>query len=319
MSPSHIHEDQGSGIRDQGSGAEDQRPGTRNQEPGTGDSLPSLPWLEVVNPSVRLGQVRHALFDFDGTVSVIRRGWEGVMVPLMVEMICDGHTPTPEIVAEVAEYVDRSTGILTIKQMQWLAEAVRRYGLARAPRTACEYKRIYNERLLRPVRQRLSQMDGSLAARDALMIAGARAFLQGLRDRSVTLYLASGTDHAYVLEEVAALGVTELFGHHVYGAQDDTKSCTKKRIIQRILDEHNLRGEELLVVGDGPVEIRHAKARGAVALGVAADEERRQGLDPRKRQRLLKAGVDLIVTDFLHHQDLLRRLCEDSWDTNLHG
>jgi phosphoglycolate phosphatase-like HAD superfamily hydrolase len=260
---------------------------------------------------VCLGRVRHALFDFDGTVSVIRRGWEGVMVPLMVEMICDGHAPTPEIVAEVAEYVDRSTGILTIQQMEWLEEAVRRHGLARAPRTAREYKRIYNERLLGPVRQRLNRMDGSLASRDTLMITGARAFLQGLHERGVTLYLASGTDHTYVLEEAIALGIADLFGAHIYGAQDDTAACTKERIIARILDEHNLLGEELLVAGDGPVEMRHAKARGALALGVAADEERCLGLDPRKRQRLLAAGADLIVTDFLHHQELLKYLTEN--------
>lgn len=287
----------------------------------TAADLPPLPWLEVVNPSVRLGRVRHALFDFDGTISVIRRGWEAIMISLMVEMICDGHPPTPEIMrrieAEVAEYVDRSTGILTIKQMQWLEDAVRRHGLARAPqgcrRTAREYKQVYNERLLRPVRQRLSQMDGSQAARDALMIAGARAFLQGLCDRGVILYLASGTDQVYVLEEVAALGIAELFGEHIYGARDDTEAYTKERVIQRILDEHGLRGEELLVVGDGPVEMRHAKARGAVPLGVASDEERRQGLDPRKRQRLLVAGADLIVTDFLHHDGLLRYLLAESW------
>lgn len=269
---------------------------------------PSLPWLEIVNPSVSLGQVQHALFDFDGTISVIRRGWEEIMIPLMIDMICDGHPPTPELEAEVAEYVDRSTGILTIKQMQWLEEAVRRYGLARAPKTAHEYKYIYSERLLHPVRRRLGQMDGSQAARDALMIAGVRAFLQGLYDHGVRLYLASGTDHVYVLEESATLGVADLFGEHIYGARDDTEAYTKGRIIQRILDDHDLRGEELLVVGDGPVEIRHARARGAVALGVAADEERRQGLDPRKRQRLLAAGADLIVTDFMHHQDLLRHL-----------
>ncbi len=40
-----------------------------------------LDWLEVVNPTVRVGHVRHALFDFDGTISVIRRGWEQVMIP----------------------------------------------------------------------------------------------------------------------------------------------------------------------------------------------------------------------------------------------
>ena len=49
-----------------------------------------------------------------------------------------------------------------------------------------------------------------------------------------------------------------------------------------------------------------------VALGLAADEERRQGLDPRKRERLLSAGVDLIVTDFLCHDDLVRYLAAGS-------
>jgi len=275
----------------------------------TAADLPSLSWLEVVNPGVRLGLVRHALFDFDGTLSVIRRGWEGIMIPLMVEMSCDARPPTPEIEGEVAEFVDRSTGTLTIKQMQWLEEAVRRHGLARTRRTARGYKRLYNERLLGPVRQRLSQIDGSQASRDALTITGARAFLQGLHDRGLTLYVASGTDHEYVLEEVAALGVTEFFGPHIYGARDDTEAYSKERIIERILDDHNLRGDELLVVGDGPVEIRHAKTRGALALGVAADEERRQGLHARKRQRLLAAGADLIVTDFIHHAELVEYLC----------
>jgi len=271
--------------------------------------LPPLPWLEIANPTILLGHVRHALFDFDGTISVIRRGWEHIMIPMMVEMICDEHPAAPEIEAQVADYVDRSTGILTIKQMQWLEEAVRRYGLARDPKSAREYKRIYNERLLQPVRQRLSQMDGGQSARDGLMIVGARGFLQGLSDQGVALYLASGTDHVYVAEEARALGVSDFFGERIYGARDDTEAYTKERIIQGILDGHGLQGEELLVVGDGPVEIRNAKERGAVALGVAADEDLRQGLSPRKRQRLLAAGADLIVTDFLRHQELLDYLC----------
>ena len=62
------------------------------------------------------------------------------------------------------------------------------------------------------------------------------------------------------------------------------------------------------MVGDGPVEIKSGRALGAVTLGIAADEKRRQGLDPRKRQRLLAAGADLIVTDFSQHKALLRLL-----------
>ena len=61
----------------------------------TGADLLSLPWIEVVNPAIGIGRIRHALFDFDGTISVIRRGWENIMIPLMVEMICDGHPSPP--------------------------------------------------------------------------------------------------------------------------------------------------------------------------------------------------------------------------------
>ncbi len=273
----------------------------------TAADLPPYPWLEVANPGARLGRVRHALFDFDGTISVIRRGWEGIMIPLMVEMICDGQPVPAGLEDEVAAYVDRSTGILTIEQMRWLEDAVRRYGLARTPRPAREYKKIYNERLLQPVRARLAAVErlGGDGAADMLTIAGVRPFLQGLHDRAVTLYVASGSDHVYVQEEAASLGVADLFGEHIYGARDDTEAYSKERIIQGIIRDHGLHGEELLVVGDGPVEIRHARANDALALGVAANEEQRQGLEPRKRQRVLGAGADFVVTDFLHHAELV--------------
>jgi len=273
--------------------------------PRTSADLTGVSWIEVLTPTIHLGHVRHVVCDFDGTISVIRRGWEDIMIPMMIEMICDGQPSTSELEAEVADYVDRSTGILTIKQMRWLEEAVKDRGMARKPLSAREYKAIYNERLLRPVRQRLSQMGDTEEARDTLAIVGARGFMQDLHDRGVKLYLASGTDHVYVKEETAALGVAEFFGDDIYGAMDDSEEYTKERIIQRILDDHGLHGEELMVVGDGPVEIREAAQRGAIALGLAADEERRCGLSPRKRERLINAGADLIVTDFAHHAELV--------------
>ena len=32
-------------------------------------------------------QISHVLFDFDGTLSLIRQGWPEVMVPMFVEML----------------------------------------------------------------------------------------------------------------------------------------------------------------------------------------------------------------------------------------
>lgn len=275
----------------------------------TAGDLPPLPWIKVINPAARLGKVRHALFDFDGTISVIRRGWEKVMVPMMVEMICGKHQSCIKIQSEVELFVDRSTGILTIKQMQWLVQMVQKYGITTNVLTAYEYKRLYNERLLQPVRQRMQALDGSQTARDKLMVCGVFLFLNEIKSRGVQLYLASGTDHHYVLEEANVLGIDTYFKPHIYGAMDTQPDLTKANIIEKIMRDNNLVGDELGVFGDGPVEIHYAKANGALAIGVAAEEESRQGFDMRKVQRLQEAGADLIISEYINYQELANYLC----------
>ena len=47
--------------------------------------MPLPPNVELVNPGVRRGPFRVALFDFDGTLSLIREGWPRVMVGLMLD------------------------------------------------------------------------------------------------------------------------------------------------------------------------------------------------------------------------------------------
>ena len=62
------------------------------------------------------------------------------------------------------------------------------------------------------------------------------------------------------------------------------------------------------VFGDGPVEMREARRRGAYAVGVASDEVRRHGLNLHKRARLIRAGADLIIPDYGRTDTLLARL-----------
>jgi hypothetical protein len=129
-----------------------------------------------------------------------------------------------------------------------------------------------------------------------------------LRERGITLYLASGTDHADVVAEAGALGHARLFNGGIYGAVGDIDSCSKKMVLDRIMSEHGLRGPELAVFGDGPVELRESRKRGGLAIGIASDEVRRYGLNLDKRTRLIKAGADVIVPDFSQRNELLRLL-----------
>jgi phosphoglycolate phosphatase-like HAD superfamily hydrolase len=268
------------------------------------------PFLKILHPEVqaRLGKIRHALFDFDGTLSVLREGWETVMVPVMIEAICGQSPVTAEIEFEVREYVEQSTGILTILQMEWLVEAVRKHGLAGLPLTAAAYKARYLERLMVGVRERILQVETGACQAEDRMLSGARDFLAGLQERGAQLYLISGTDHADVQREAGVLGLAEYFAGRIYGALDEREAHSKERIVQRILDEHHLFGDELLVVGDGPVEIRAARGCGAIALGVASNEVAREGWNEHKVVRLKKAGADLLIPDFSQAEKLFSLL-----------
>ena len=112
---------------------------------------------------------------------------------------------------EVREFVDRSTGILTIYQMEWLAQAVSRHGLTSHVLSPAEYKRIYLDRLMVSVRQRIARLHAGAAVPSDFVVAGSHEFTRGLADRGVRLYLASGTDHEDVVAESGALGLLECF------------------------------------------------------------------------------------------------------------
>ena len=235
------------------------------------------------------------VFDFDGTLSTLRHGWESVMEPMMLSCLADGE-PDDAIRAEVKRYIDESTGIQTIHQMKWLAEAVRHHR-GTEPLDPWAYKAEYNRRLMQPVNERLHAIETGQKSREDFMVAGSRELLNALKLRGVKLYAASGTDHEDVVRESKALGLYAYFDE-VHGAPPDAEDCSKEAVLKQLVEGAGLAGERVAVIGDGKVEIALARAIGARALGVASDEEARRGINPQKVKRLETAGADTIVGDF---------------------
>jgi len=274
-------------------------------------TLDSSGYLEIVNAGITRGQIRHALFDFDGTLSLIREGWQEVMISMMVELLLQTpqHESESELRTVVTEYIGLLTGKQTIYQMIRLAEEVeKRGGKVRDP---VEYKWLYLDRLWVKIKGRVESLKSGRLDRESLMVPGALQILESLKSRGVTCYLASGTDEVYVLEEAGALGLSGYFAG-IYGALDDYQSYSKKMVIDRILKENDLSGSHLVTFGDGYVEIEDSKAVGGIAVGLATNEAARQGVDEWKRRRLMAAGADLIVPDFSRYQVLLAYLFEES-------
>jgi phosphoglycolate phosphatase-like HAD superfamily hydrolase len=264
--------------------------------------------IEILNPSLPRGRFRSVLFDFDGTLSLIREGWPQVMIPMMVEALRETGTKETdaELNAAVEDFVMRLNGRQTIYQMMQLAEEVRRRG--GTPLEPLAYKHRYHDLLMQRIEGRLAALRAGTATAEEWTVPGSHALLEQLRRRGMALYLASGTDLKYVRQEAYLLGLTPYFGDHVYGALDDYKSFSKKMIIDQILHENGLHGEELLGFGDGFVEIEEVKGAGGVAVAVASDEAARRGVNAWKRERLVRAGADVVIPEYRQHEQLLRYL-----------
>ncbi len=264
--------------------------------------------IEIIRPRASASRARVAIFDFDGTLSLIRSGWMNVMVPLCVEQLAGlGSGETSEQLREVVEdFVWRLTGKETIYQMMALSDAIRARG--GHPHEPLVYKKMYLDRLMERIHTRLDGLRAGEANPEQFLVPGSRRLLEALRDRGLTLYLASGTDHANVLEEAALLDIAKYFGGHIYGALDDLASFSKALLVKRILSDAGYTAEELLVFGDGYVEIEEVNKVGGTTVGVATSEPECREIDEWKRNRLVSVGADFIVPSYDNPAELFASL-----------
>jgi len=264
--------------------------------------------IEVIRSTAKAAHARVALFDFDGTISTIRSGWMDVMVPMMVEILAETKSGESEaqLTEVVRDFVGRLTGKQTMYQMIELAEQVEKRG--GKPLEPLLYKRRYLDLLWKRIEHRIDALRSGKSAATEYLVPGSIAVLEGLKARGFRMYLASGTDHAYMAEEARLLGVTPYFDGGVYGALDDYKSFSKAILIQKVIREAGYRGDEFIGFGDGYVEIENVKQVGGVTVGVASDEPHCMQVDGWKRDRLIGVGADYIVPNYLEHERLFSLL-----------
>lgn len=265
------------------------------------------------------GEIKHAVFDHDGTISTLREGWEEIMEPVMIKAILGDQYDSVdqagynEIIKQSKEFINKTTGIQTIFQMEGLIQLIEDFGYVPKDKILdkYEYKEIYNNALMEMVNQRIKKLEaGELEVSD-FTLKGVIPFLEELKNRGIKMYLASGTDVGDVKNEAEILGYADLFDGGIYGAMKDVSKFSKKMVIEKIIRENNLKGNELAVFGDGPVEIRECRRFQGLATGITSNEIRRYGIDLNKRSRLVKAGAHILISDFSQHQKLIKLLFKE--------
>ncbi len=275
--------------------------------------------IEIVEPLPENLDVQQVILDHDGTISTLREGWEAVMLPVMIDSICGdkiSELSTDEYNAlsqRCFEFIDETTGIQTIVQMQGLVEMIEKVGYIEKEKikTAAEYKAIYLDELMVSVNDRVKRFDRGERSTDEFTMLGSVSLLNRLQERNLILYLASGTDEDNVIEEATALGYADKLNGGIFGSKGNEIGDAKKIVIERIIKESGSSGANLMVIGDGPVELREGRNVGALCIGIASDEVRRYGLNIDKRARLIKAGAHLVIPDFSQLDQLLKIIFKD--------
>ncbi len=286
----------------------------RSAPPAANGRWPSVEFPAPLRPRP---DIRHVLFDFDGTLSLIRQGWSEVMLPMFLEVLPRRPGESEEELRRlIGDDIARLTGKQTIYQMIQLAERITERG--GRPREPLWYKHEYLRRLDELIGGRTTGLRNHTIRPDELLVHEVRSLLEHLQARGLHLYLASGTDEPAVRAEAELLDVARYFGPHIYGAQDDYRQFSKKIVIDRILSEHGVPGEHLLAFGDGYVEIENTKQVGGLAVAVASDEAANGSgrVDPWKRRRLLEVGADVVIPDFRDAMPLIDYLLDGSGATD---
>ena len=233
------------------------------------------------------------MFDFDGTIGMVRAGWMPLMLDMMMETL-GALGPDPiALRAEAEEYVARLTGRDTYFQMAAFAEHVERLGgLAR---TGWEYKEEFMSRLEGARQQRLGGLvDGSIPA-EALMIPGSREILLALAAEGIPAYLASGSDHDSIVMECGLLGIHDLF-RSIHGSAPGQP--TKGELLRQLVDSR-IDPNQIVTFGDGRAEIEETALIGGVAVGVASDEPECVEVDQKKRRWVIEAGAHYVIPNYL--------------------
>ena len=130
--------------------------------------------MELCERRERTDHFEYAVLDFDGTISLIREGWQQIMVPYFIDEL--GKAPgarefsSEAISYRVRDFVTVLTGKQTIYQCIHLAEEIT--ALGGKPEDPQVYKDEYQRRLLLHINERIHGLENGSIDPETLTVPG---------------------------------------------------------------------------------------------------------------------------------------------------
>jgi phosphoglycolate phosphatase len=212
--------------------------------------------------------IRAVLFDKDGTLVDLDRTWAGALMAGAIDF-ADGDQASAARLCEAVGW-DSARGTFApgafFASHPNAAVAARWRALAAKPFAASDAARL-----------------DVIFAREILggvtPLADLKAVTGRLRARGLALGVATNDSRASTLEQLAALGVAGEFAF-VTGYDGPCASKPDPEALIEFAKRAGCRAAEIAVVGDSETDIAFARAGGAFAIAVAADEGHRAALVP---------------------------------------
>ncbi|MGL4420671.1 MAG: HAD family hydrolase [Gemmataceae bacterium] len=258
------------------------------------------PHTSSLSATVAVCPPRAALFDFDGTLSLLREGWSGLMAAQGVRYLEEqGLLEDAAADAELIETaVLEMAGRPSIHQMERIAEIIAsRGGLPDTPLA-------YHAEFLRGIAELVQ--NHRQHPPESFRVPGAFEFLTHLQSRGVELWLASGTHRPFVVAELAWLGMDGFFGPRVFAPDPDFNHPPfhKRTVVEQMAKLYG-GGEHLAGFGDGPSETAEIARVGGRAVGLATQPAGQSGRHAVKERILRAAGAEQVLVDFTAPSALL--------------
>jgi phosphoglycolate phosphatase len=256
------------------------------------DAAP-LKYLQSMNferPLPTLDSLKLAIFDFDGTLSLLREGWATIMARQGVELLEDESRFT-----ELELAMLMLSGKPSILQMRKLIELAQAAGKPHP--TDTELLKQFQERLAHILDTRLAAVASS--PRGAFCVPGTFEYLDRLRSRGLHLALVSGTLKDYVVAEAEQLQLSAYFGDDLFAPEANDSAFTKLVVIRQLMQKYDVTGPQLIGYGDGYAETVAVRELGGYAVGLATRDIGEEGLHPMKAEMLHKLGADVLVPNYL--------------------
>jgi len=291
--------------------------------------------LEIVK-DVKRGGFKVAVFDWDGTLSLIRAEWPRILSSLIAEIIAGRLSPEDdpvEIIRDdtksVRAYLKETAGAPTLDQIKGYLERnnhlehLKDKDLDRLSRTWLDE---YNRRLNRFVEEEVVPKAGDNP--EDYRVAGALKFVKKFREQGIKCYVLSGGNEKDLNDtDVPLLGFDGLF-ELVLGTdgtiERELGSYDKGVGLEWIMKREGIEDPgEVVVIGDGAAEISFARKLGIPSVALIEEG------DLIGRQLFLNTGANYVkehglepyeeLFDFFMGQSrgdtsYLENLIQDLWD-----